>query len=206
MKGIMSVKRKSMVDYKDVLNDLEERKSAIETAIRVIRSLFNGHLPACDQQDETPASFHSVVSELTSGANQDVPKIQQEDIVECVTVRERDPGTDADLIPVIGKEYRVIKTVKRGNTVEFYEVLDDSAGTKIRMPLFYAEVKLKRKHVPSPPRVVIPSIIKRCLCGEDNALLLTSSGNYHGNCEKCGLKMEDHVKEEHNGIGSTQRV
>ena len=123
--------------------------------------------------------------------------IQSEDIVQCVHVVERDDGLEEDMTPILGHEYRVIEVLKKGPNVMAYHVLDDKADTKIRIPVFPNEIKLLRKKPPLRPeerRVMRPSVIKKCDCGEDAALLLSEDETkYEGECPNTACRR--HLEE-----------
>lgn len=121
-------------------------------------------------------------------------EIEREDIVECVLVVPRDNGIDDDLIPKIGSKYRVIALIKQNKVLTYYEVLDDKADNKIRMPLFPQEVKLFCKAVPQPRRKQVFEITKKCECGEVVSLELIGE-TYQGVCERCnGVLTENKTK------------
>lgn len=118
--------------------------------------------------------------------------IQNEDIVKCVKLHPRDPGSDCDL--VVGNEYRVIGSIRKGGTLLFYEVLDDNSGTKIRIPTFPDEIELVSKFIPPPPRKQVFEITKKCpKCGEVNSLELNGN-QYSGECTKCGVLLTQERK------------
>lgn len=118
--------------------------------------------------------------------------IEREDIVNCIKVIPRDEGVEQDIIPVVGQEYRVLNIVKQNGEIIFYEVLDDKKDNKIRMPVYAEEVSLLRKRIPPPIKVQTFSTIKRCVCGEENAIDLHFDGDrYSGKCVKCGLLIEE---------------
>ncbi len=113
--------------------------------------------------------------------------IQNEDIVKCVKLHPRDPGADCDL--VVGNEYRVIGSIRKGGEILYYEVLDDNSDVKIRIQTYPDEIELVRKHVPPPPRKQVFETTKKCPeCGEISSLELNGS-QYSGECTKCGILM-----------------
>lgn len=180
----------------DVINDLEFRKIQIENAIAVLRELEFGSTQSppkdeesrrfeCSQDNNFESSVTDIIKQSESG-------IQREDIVKCVHVEERDLGVDEDLIPEVGHEYRVISVLKKGKKILGYEVLDDKSDNKIRMPMFPNEIQLLRKRKKKPPRVMIPSVIKKCECGDDIVLLLNKEEtHFECVCENCGVSVKE---------------
>ena len=123
-------------------------------------------------------------------------EIEREDIVKCIKKYERDPGADDDL--VIGNEYRILDIKKKNGEVIQYDVLDDNADMRIRIPVFPDEIELTRKRIIQPKRSVVPDMIKKCgQCKEENALLKVSEGRYEGICEKCGSRLIENIGEKH---------
>lgn len=192
------------VNYDAVLSDLRARKRQIENAIHVIESLIGGQVLSGTPQNEAESGLQDTINGLTDTTADEkgiVPswinhegRIQREDIVECVKVHQRDAGIDEDLIPIVGKQYRVIDIYMKDGKVSQYDVLDDESGNKIRMPIIPDEIKLARKRKPQPPRVMVFSTTTKCeACGEETALNLrqdTVPPRYEGDCINCGV----HIK------------
>lgn len=177
----------------EAINELEFRKLQIENAISVLKEIEPSLEPSIktafineQRQDKESETFKSAVDNRINEKSEE-SVIQKEDIIKCIFVEERDDGVDSDLIPVPGKEYRVIDILRKGKKKIGYEVLDDESDNKIRMFMFPHELELLRKRRKSPPRVMLPSILKKCACGEDVVLLLNNAGtDFECICESCG--------------------
>lgn len=115
--------------------------------------------------------------------------IERNDIIKCVHLeKDLDGNPNPDL--EIGKEYRVIDIVTNGKVVAYYEVIDDNANEKMRIPIFPTECALVKKFTPGPPRRQVFEMTKMCDCGEVNSIELNGD-RYVGQCEKCGRPLEE---------------
>lgn len=114
---------------------------------------------------------------------QDLNTIQREDIVKCVKMRPRDPGSNQDL--KVGDEYRVVEIISKNKIVEGYELIDDNSDFRMRITVTPDEIELVRKAPPKKPREMNFQITKNCECGEINVLELNGN-QYECNCVKCG--------------------
>lgn len=136
----------------------------------------------------------SIVSEIL-GQDQPVDPnaIEREDLVKCVQVIKREFGIDLNTTPQMGRIYRVIDIMKVDGNVLGYDVLDDQANNKIRIPAFANEVVLHQKHVKQAPRLTVFSVTKTCHnCQELNALNLNDEGTmYTGKCSKCQVVLSE---------------
>lgn len=117
-------------------------------------------------------------------------EIEREDMVKCVKVIKREIGMDLNNTPKMGGIYRVLDIHKAGGEVIGYDVLDDVANNKIRMPVFKDEVALHQKFVKPAPRIEVLSVTKLCACGEISAIPLNEEGSmYIGPCSKCSAQL-----------------
>jgi hypothetical protein len=155
------------------------------SAKKTIAALFE----AVNKIEGKPIKFDaSIISAVVKTAQPiNSNEIEREDIVRCVKVNERDVGIDVDKIPVIGKEYRILKIHRKNGAAHYYEVLDDKSETPILVPMFPDEVELLRKHTPQEKKSVLSQIVK-CTCGEDVAIELNGEV-YMGICTKCGCAL-----------------
>lgn len=145
--------------------------------------------PAMPEEIEERAEISTIDKKMDNTTSN---VIAREDTVKCVNVVERDVGLESDMIPKVGKEYRILNIIKRDGKVSLYEVLDDAADNKIRIPVFPSEVELAKKFVPPPPRKMTYSVTRKCSCGEVNAIDLNNDGEkYSGVCMSCGLVIEE---------------
>ena len=121
-------------------------------------------------------------------------EICREDVVRCVKVNERDVGIDADKIPVVGNEYRIIQIHRKNGVAHYYEVINDKSELPIRMAMFTDEIELLRKHIPQEKKTVLSEIVK-CPCGEEVAIDLIGD-TYSGACPNCGCALsKERVKQ-----------
>lgn len=145
-------------------------------------------------QDGSIDLFKAIVKDvvetrISSESKDNVSKVNEigrEDIVKCVRLeKDMDGNVNEDIS--IGTEYRIIDIHKVNGQLHYYEVLDDSKGDKIRIPILPVEVELVRKFIPPPPRKQVFEISKKCECGEMNALDLNGD-QYEGVCTNpnCG--------------------
>jgi hypothetical protein len=119
--------------------------------------------------------------------------IEREDIVVCTKVTPRDPGTNQDIIQ--GNEYRVIEVIRQNKIITGYEVIDDDADFRIRIPVTPDEIKLVRKAPPKKPRNQNFEVTQSCGCGALNVLELNGN-RYETECIKCGAFLTEQRKEQ----------
>ena len=122
----------------------------------------------------------------------EIDDIEREDIIRCHRL-EKDLDGNVNEELTIGNEYRVINIIKQQNKLLCYEVLDDKADNKIRIPIRPDECELVKKHYKQIPRVQIFELKKKCSnCQEENALPLNKETNqYEISCVKCGSWMSE---------------
>lgn len=142
----------------------------------------------------TAGNLHTKTLSEEFGSNQVrdsyLSVIEREDIVMCVKLlpRDIDNNTEEDL--QLGKEFRVIDIYKKDGKVFYYEVVNDDAPTRYRIPAFPEEIELRRKRGPKEAKREVFTTIKNCPeCGTENGLEKIQ-GVYAGFCTKCGLPIE----------------
>lgn len=134
------------------------------------------------------ASDEDVVRALQAGKinilNSSAREIEREDIVKCVKLHPREPGSDCDLS--VGDLYRVIDIKKQNGELLYYEVIDDNSKNKTRIVISPDEVELIKKAVkPSPRKNIVQSTVF-CDCGFENVInLVPGTDIFSGQCEKC---------------------
>jgi len=161
-----------------------------------VAKMGNGPLVK-DNFNDMPLDIHPLPMtrwgvDHVAGAIKDYNKIiQREDIVKCIKAYGREGNNDL----VVGNEYRVIDIEKVNGQVYSYEVIDDNAPIRYRISVAPEEIELLRKAPIQPPKNnSYRDIIKKCECGEQNALVLTGD-KYVGKCSKCGCSLIEHKKE-----------
>jgi hypothetical protein len=147
--------------------------------------------------DGKPIKFDTGIPAIKRETTKFIPnanEICREDVVRCVKVNERDVGIDADKIPVVGNEYRIIQIHRKNGVAHYYEVINDKSELPIRMAMFTDEIELLRKHIPQEKKTVLSEIVK-CPCGEEVAIDLIGD-TYSGACPNCGCALsKERVKQ-----------